>query len=239
MVEMIGLYGEERHIILVGDLVDKGLRPHRCLELAKLLADRCTVVLGNHEENHIRYAGHEKRRKDTGKKNPMNRDEAFKEQHSKICASPLSLIKYMQTFPTFVRLAGAGPRYARHSYYNVVVLHGGLIPGYTPETMNPKKIIRTRNLKPSEDGSYAFANLKECAADPSLPFWTDVYCGDEWVLFGHAPVLNATIKNRTVALDTGCVYGNQLTGIQLPEMLLVQVDAKRAYRKKERWDDVL
>jgi hypothetical protein len=230
LIKMIDRHGQGRHIVSVGDLVDKGPHPERCLELMKLLD--ATVVKGNHEDNHIRYAGHEKRYRMTGKKNPMrHRSDEFKETHRKIYASPLDLIEFMERFPTFMRLHNMGPE-AR----TVVVLHGGLLPGRTPGEMDPKKIIRVRNIKTRDDGTHSFANLKECEADPSLPFWTDLYTGEDWVLFGHAPFLKPVIKNRTVALDTGCVYGNRLTGFLLPEMELVSVPARKVYQK--RWDDL-
>ena len=75
LISMIDLHAGGRHVVFTGDLVDKGPRPHRCLELAKLL--RATVIKGNHESLHIRYARHEKRRQLTGKKNPMKRDAAL------------------------------------------------------------------------------------------------------------------------------------------------------------------
>lgn len=224
-LELIDRHGDGRVVIFVGDLVDKGPRPHRVVELVKVLGAKC--ALGNHEDNHVRYAAHEARRRATGKKNPMKRDAAFKDTHSKLAESRLGLIPFMQSFPHFIRLKYVGPQHS-----DVVVLHGGLLPGHTPESMDWKKIIRVRNVH--VDGK--FANLDECSNDPSLPFWTELYDGDDWIIYGHAPFLNPRVQNRTVGLDTGCVYGNRLTGIKLPEMELVQVDARREYVKKEKWD---
>lgn len=222
LISMIDLHGKDRDIIFVGDLVDKGPRSHRCLELAKLLGT--AVVMGNHEENHIRYAAHEVKRIATGKKNPMKRDDAFIRCHDKIQNSSLDLISYMQSFPHFLRV-GDG-------LHHVIVLHGGLLPGHTPETMDAKRIVRVRNVH--HDGS--FATLDECEADPTLPFWTEKYTGEDWVAFGHAPFLQTKMQNRTFALDTGCVYGNRLTALRLPEMDTVHVDAFATYDHKDKWD---
>lgn len=224
---LLNRYHDGRHVVYVGDLVDKGPRPHRVMELAKL--NRSTVALGNHEENHIRYAAHEDRRCETGKKNPMKRDQEFKDTHRKIMDSPMKLRKFMEKMPHFVRLQGIGP-----GGRDVVVVHGGLLPGHTPESMDAKKIVRCRQLKKIED-RYTFATLMESEETPGLPHWTDLYQGKDYVLFGHHPFINPPIKNRTVGLDTGCVYGNRLTAMLLPEMQIVQVQARREYLKKEKW----
>ncbi|NIN67217.1 MAG: hypothetical protein GTO63_21460 [Anaerolineae bacterium] len=223
--------GNKREIVFVGDLVDKGPKPHRCVELAKMLD--AVVVKGNHEDNHIRYRGHERRRIETGKKNPMKRDDEFKKTHRKLISSPLGLIDFMEEFPLFYRIPE----------HRVVVVHGGLLPGpdglWLPENVDPKKITRVRNLKPRDDGTFSFANLKESMENPDLPFWTEEYNGRETVVYGHAPVkevrMDSTPHATCWGIDTGAVYGNKLSALLVPEFDVVSVDCPQYYAQKKYW----
>src|SRR5947208_13790412 len=49
------------------------------------------------------------------------------------------------------------------------------------------------------------------------------------VVYGHTPVPEPDWLNRTVNIDTGCVFGGKLTALRYPERELVSVPARRAY----------
>ncbi|MFP2900654.1 polynucleotide kinase-phosphatase [Corallococcus sp. 4LFB] len=59
--------------------------------------------------------------------------------------------------------------------------------------------------------------------------WAAEYRGRASVVYGHQPVLEAEWVNNTLCVDTGCVYGGQLTALRYPERELVSVPALRAY----------
>ncbi|MEQ1503010.1 MAG: metallophosphoesterase [Myxococcota bacterium] len=68
------------------------------------------------------------------------------------------------------------------------------------------------------------------------PFWWSVYHGPQRVVFGHDAARGHVRIERNgepwvVGIDTGCVYGQQLTGWYPEEDRLVQVPARRAYAK--------
>jgi protein phosphatase len=59
--------------------------------------------------------------------------------------------------------------------------------------------------------------------------WAAEYRGRAMVVYGHTPVPEAEWLNRTVNIDTGCVFGGKLTALRYPEKEFVSVPAARTY----------
>jgi len=59
--------------------------------------------------------------------------------------------------------------------------------------------------------------------------WYDVYDGDKIVLFGHWPGPEVKRGKKAIGLDTGCVYGHDLTAYIIEADEFVSVRAKRVY----------
>ncbi len=59
--------------------------------------------------------------------------------------------------------------------------------------------------------------------------WASEYRGKAMVVYGHTPVPEAQWLNRTIDIDTGCVFGGKLSALRYPEEELVSVDAKQVY----------
>ncbi|MCU0438884.1 MAG: polynucleotide kinase-phosphatase [Raineya sp.] len=59
--------------------------------------------------------------------------------------------------------------------------------------------------------------------------WAKDYKGKAKVVYGHTPVPEAEWLNRTIDIDTGCVFGGKLTALRYPEDQLVSVKAKKEY----------
>ena len=59
--------------------------------------------------------------------------------------------------------------------------------------------------------------------------WAAEYRGKALVVYGHVPTPTAEWVNRTICIDTGCVFGGRLTGLRYPELELVDVPSARAY----------
>ena len=49
------------------------------------------------------------------------------------------------------------------------------------------------------------------------------------VVYGHTPVPEPEWLNRTICIDTGCVFGGKLTALRYPEKELVSVSALQTY----------
>ena len=59
--------------------------------------------------------------------------------------------------------------------------------------------------------------------------WAEEYRGRARVVYGHTPIPKAEWLNRTLNIDTGCVFGGELTALRYPEEELVSVKAKKTY----------
>ena len=59
--------------------------------------------------------------------------------------------------------------------------------------------------------------------------WADEYRGTAMVVYGHTPVAEPQWINRTINIDTGCVFGGKLTALRYPEKELVSVPAHQTY----------
>lgn len=64
--------------------------------------------------------------------------------------------------------------------------------------------------------------------------WAAEYRGKAKVVYGHTPVPEAEWLNNTIDIDTGCVFGGKLTALRYPEEELVSVAAKKVYCEPAR-----
>lgn len=116
------------------------------------------------------------------------------------------------------------PAYLEFEQQNAIVVHGGLVPGVPLDEQRREDLIAMRSIdaegKPSkrlEDG---------------VP-WASLWKGPQHVVFGHDALRGLQEHPFATGLDTGCVYGRQLTALVLPERQLVSVPAKRVYADLE------
>lgn len=90
-----------------------------------------------------------------------------------------------------------------------IVVHGGIVPGQelsqTPIEQLSK--IRLWDEKP----------------------WFEFYHEQKLVVFGHWAAKGLVWRDNVIGLDTGCVYGKQLSCVVLPGRQLVQVNALNQY----------
>ena len=97
-----------------------------------------------------------------------------------------------------------------------MVVHAGLRPNVELYSQTTGDLTRLRTLggdRESEDGTP----------------WYHVYYGEKVVLFGHWPAPEPRRGKKAIGLDTGCVYGYNLTAYVIDTDEFVSVRAKRAY----------
>jgi hypothetical protein len=100
-----------------------------------------------------------------------------------------------------------------------VVVHGGFDPAESLEWQTRATLTNLRRLPGT-----------------GRP-WYESYTDKRLAVFGHWARRAPVVRDNAIGLDTGCVYGEALTALVLPERRLVSVRARRAYRRKEKWDE--
>jgi hypothetical protein len=97
-----------------------------------------------------------------------------------------------------------------------LVVHAGLRPGLEFHSQTTEDMTELRSL--GEDR----------ASRKGTP-WYDVYDGEKIVLFGHWPSQEPRRGKKAIGLDTGCVYGGQLTAYIVETGELTSVPARQVY----------
>jgi len=64
--------------------------------------------------------------------------------------------------------------------------------------------------------------------------WAQQYRGESTVVYGHTPVPTPEWLNRTINIDTGCVFGGSLSALRYPEREIVSVPALATYAEPIR-----
>jgi protein phosphatase len=64
--------------------------------------------------------------------------------------------------------------------------------------------------------------------------WAAEYRGKAMVIYGHTPVPQLDWLNRTINIDTGCVFGGSLTALRYPERELLSIAARATYAQPAR-----
>jgi calcineurin-like phosphoesterase family protein len=101
------------------------------------------------------------------------------------------------------------------------VVHAGVRPGIALTQQSAEDLVEIRTLgadRTSREGTP----------------WYEVYEGEKVVLFGHWPGPTPKIFEHAIGLDTGCVYGHQLTGYILETGEFLSVSAREAYDAPSR-----
>jgi len=97
-----------------------------------------------------------------------------------------------------------------HENKDFLMLHAGMDPVLPLEMQSPKTLCTIRNLK---------------NGDP----WHKAYTGKKPVVYGHWALQGRHFTKNTFGLDSGCVYGRELSALIFPEKRLVSVSAEKRY----------
>ncbi len=203
-----------RKMIFLGDLVDRGPKVPEVLRLVmdSVNAGTALCVPGNHDIKLMRAIWGKKVQIRHGLAESLEQLEAYEQYYrgfSRVAA------EFIDGLVSHYVLDGG----------DLVVAHAGM-----KEDMQGRGSGKVRE----------FALYGETTGETDefgLPIrhnWAAEYRGQAHVVYGHTPVPEAEWLNRTVNIDTGCVFGGKLTAMRWPEREFVSVPAKHTYAESRK-----
>ncbi len=202
---------DQRRLAFVGDLTDRGPASLKVIALVYQLVveDQIAVyVPGNHCDKLYRYF--------LGNNVEVKHGlETTIDEYNRLNQSEQALIKQK-----FMTLYDQAPLYYYDKHLNVVISHAGILDHMIGETSKHVKAFVLYGPKPKEyhpDGR------------PKRVDWTPYHNGETLVIYGHTPVLRPYISNNTINIDLGCIFGNKLMAIRVPEQTMLSVPSQQPF----------
>ena len=194
--------GVEDRLVFVGDLIDKGPDSAGVVRYVRELAQRVptTVVLGNHEEKHLRFVS-----RGRPEENEVQLEDDLNEWLANVC----------QLYHKFKGANGV----------EYVVVHAGFHPAFFEQygELPPLNLLPHMSRK-VQDRASRFCRIRFVNPEgqmvslgeekPEDVYWTSLYEGWEGIaLYGHQHYEDVEVSDYALGLDTGCVYGGKLTAM--------------------------
>lgn len=195
-----------RRAIFVGDLVDRGPKTPQVLRLVmQMVADGTGLcVAGNHDVKLMKKLRGRDVRITHGLKESLEQLDGESDEFKK------QAVKFLDgLIGHFVLDDG-----------KLVVAHAGMKREFQGRSSARVREFGLYGETTGETDEYGL---------PVRYNWAQDYRGDAMVVYGHTPVVEAEWVNRTICIDTGCVFGGSLTALQYPERNLVSVKAAYTY----------
>jgi len=235
----------DQHLIFVGDVVNRGPQSLEALRLVQSLGDRATVLLGNHDLHLLAVAAGIRPQHADDTLQPIldapDRDELLDWlRHRPLAHSEAgALFVHAGVLPQWSveqTLALAGEVQARlraPDYRDFLATMYGNQPARWANSLTGADRARcvinalTRLRFVDRDGVMDLT-VKDGAgaAPPGFMPWFDhpqrATRGTP-VIFGHWSTLGLMMRDDAICLDTGCVWGGQLTAMRWPDRSLIQV----------------
>ena len=188
-------------VVLAGDLVAKGPDSRGVVQLVREMG--ALAVLGNHDDFCI----------DVWRR--RHQAEARRPRRWLLDTLDESDWAFLESLPLFLRLGAE-----REGGPEVAVVHAGAVPGVPLEEQERENLLSLRSLV---GGSAPSRRLLM-----RWP-WAAAWRGPEHIVFGHDAVRGLQQYPLATGVDTGCVYGRELTALEFPARRFYKVPARRRY----------
>jgi hypothetical protein len=207
LLALVGRCGDPTNTryVMVGDLVAKGPDSQGVVQWAR--ESGAAAVLGNHDAHVLRLRGE-------------THDAGAKAHHVAVARSLKAADwDWLEARPLWLSVDAEREIDLDREDASHLVVHGGVVPGVAIDKQERAHLLNLRSI--SDKG----VPSKKIEGAP----WASLWRGPPHVVFGHDAVRGLQRHKWATGLDTGCVYGRELTALVLPEGRLVSVPARRAY----------
>ncbi len=195
-----------RRIVFLGDLVDRGPKIPQVLRLVMSMVKQNTAlcVQGNHEAKYLKNLN--------GKEVKLNHgfEQTLAQMESETDEFKHEVKQFLWNLRSHYLLDN----------WKLVVAHAGMKEAYQGRASGR---VRSFGLYGETTGEIDVFGL------PVRYNWAKEYRGNALAVYGHTPVPDAEWLNKTIDIDTGCVFGGKLTALRYPEQELVSVPAASVY----------
>ena len=255
MLELVQFDQSKDRLWLVGDLVNRGADSLSVLRLVKSMGDAAITVLGNHDLHLLAVAAGvaELHHSDT-----LDEILAAPDREELLTWLRQQRMLYVQDNIVLLH-AGLMPEWSVQQAQQLAheveyELRGAdyitflqKMYGNTPHQWNDnlKDVSRLRVI------TNALTRMRICNIQGEMQFkfkgevgdvpegylpWFDIphrASADATVVFGHWSALGLIVRPNVIALDTGCLWGGNLTAIRLHDRKLFQVKCSKQKTKKD------
>ncbi len=202
-----------RRALFLGDLVDRGPASDEVLRLVMDMVDQGVAIClpGNHEAKLLRHLRGKRVRPTHGLDRTIaqlaKHDEAFRDR----------VARFIDGLVSHFVLDGG----------RLVVAHAGMREDLAGRASGKVRSFALYGDTTGETDAFGLP--------VRLP-WARDYRGAAAVVYGHTPVDAPEWLHNTLCIDTGCVFGGELTALRWPERELVSVAAHDTYAEALRPD---
>lgn len=201
----------ERKLAFVGDITDRGPQSLKMVELVYSIVmeqKNGYYVPGNHCNKLYRFF--------------LGRNVQVTHGLETTVAEYEDLAKKDKTNvrEKFIRLYETSPLYHVLDDKKLVIAHAGIkedLIGKQGEKVKTFVLYGDITGKTNPDGT------------PVRRDWAKTYHGPATIVYGHTPVKDPRIVNNTYNIDTGAVFGGNLTALRYPEMELISVPSSMPF----------
>ncbi|ESU32698.1 hypothetical protein G3A_10165 [Bacillus sp. 17376] len=200
-----------RHLAFVGDLTDRGPESLKTANLVwELVVDKKSAfyVPGNHCNKLYRYLLGNKVQTTHGLETTVSEFMSLKTEQKNEFRE-----KFMALYET-------APLYHVLDKDRLLIAHAGIREDYIGKN-NSK--VKTFVLYGDITGQ------TNADGTPVRRDWAKNYQGRATIVYGHTPVREPRILNNTYNIDTGAVFGGNLTALRYPEMELAYVPSSMPF----------
>jgi hypothetical protein len=181
--------GRDR-LVLVGDLVARGPDSRGVIDRA--MEYHAESVRGNHDERVLQWWRAQRRH---GRKE-ADRTVKLGEQHRQVVeALDRTHFDWLEACPLVLSLPEHG----------AVVVHAGVDPALGPYESPPKTLLTVRSIDASGHVTHKLQGVP----------WASRWRGPEHLVFGHDARRGLQLAPKATGIDTGCVYGRDLSALVL------------------------